>query len=141
MNKTMVALAALLATAVWTPAAQACDLEDIAAGECTRGLRMPSVRQLVPPAARPSAAAKETCDADDAAELKECLRKLRATNARQLVSPGVRSATKEAPGTTLAAPTDTPVALSQIPTRVDGASLCFRYFANIGQTIPVPCNE
>jgi hypothetical protein len=135
MNKTMVALAALLASAVWAPAAQACDLEDIAAGECTRGLRMPSVRQLVPPAARPSA------DADDAAELKECLRKLRATNARQLVSPGVRSATKEAPGTTLAAPTDTPVALSQIPTRVDGASLCFRYFANIGQTIPVPCNE
>ena len=61
MNKTLIALAALFATAM-APAAHACDREDIAEGECARGVRMPGLRQLLPPTVRPSAVAKEQCD-------------------------------------------------------------------------------
>jgi hypothetical protein len=148
MNKTIVALAALFASAICAPVAQACDPEEIAEGECARGARMPSLHQLLPPAVRPSAVAKEECDADDAAELKECLRGLKGPSARQLAPPAERSATevpaKEAPDKTAAAPPDTTVASSEKPTKPGGpeaASQCQKYSPNIGQMITVPCGE
>ena len=136
MNKTIVALATLFASAICAPAAQAydCDPEEIAEGECARGVRMPSLRQLLPPAIRQSAAANEQCDADDAAELKECLRMLKGQSARQPLPPAARSVTeaptREAPDKTAASPPDTTVASSEEPAKPDAASHC-----------QVPCSE
>jgi hypothetical protein len=150
MNKIIVALAALLASAICAPAAQAydCDPEEIAEGECGRAMRMPGLRQLVPPAVRQSAAAAEECDADDAAELRECLRGLKASSGRQFGPSAGRTATavpaQEAPNKTAAVPPDTAVASSETSAKLvgpDAASLCQRYFPNIGQSIPVPCGE
>jgi hypothetical protein len=150
MNKIIVALAALFASAIWVPAAQAhdCDPEEIAEGECGRGVRIPGLRHVLPPAVRPSAAAREACDADDAAELKECLRGMRASSGRQFVPPAVRSATevpaKEAPDKAATAAPDTTVAASDKSAKLvgpDGAAICQRYFPNIGKSMPVPCSD
>ena len=107
MNKTLIALAALFATAM-APAAHACDREDIAEGECARGVRMPGLRQLLPPTVRPSAVAKEQCDADDAAELTECLRGLKMPSAHRIAAPDAQPAAgvseKVAPDRTAGAP-------------------------------------
>jgi hypothetical protein len=146
MNKTIIALAALFASAICAPAAQAhCDAEEIAEGECARGIRMPGFGQLLPPAARSSAAAKDQCDADDAAELKECLQAMKAHSARQPSPQGARSVaetpTREAPDRTAAAPPDTTVASTEKSAKPDEAPLCQRYFPNIGQSMSVPCND
>jgi hypothetical protein len=146
MNKIIIALAALFASAICAPAAQAyCDADEIADGECGRGMKMPSLRKLLPPTAGPSVAAREECDADDAAELKECLRGLSGQSARPLAGPAARPAAdipaQVAPDKTAALPPDTTVASSETPAKPDGASLCQRHFPSIGQSIPVPCSE
>jgi hypothetical protein len=145
MNKTLIALAALFASAILAPAAQACDPEDIAEGECARGVRIPSLRQLLPPAVRPSAVAKEQCDADDAAELRECLRGLKIPSARRLVAPDAQPAAgvseKVAPDKTAGAPAPSTLASSEKPDVPEPASLCQKYFPNVGQLITVPCGE
>ena len=147
MIKIIIALAAFFASTVCTPAARAhdCDPEEIADGECGRGVRIPSLRRLLPPAVRPSVAAREECDADDADDLKECLRALKVPGARQLAAPAAPLATeapaKEAPDKTTALEPQTPVASIDKPAKLDGVQLCQRYFPAIGQSITVPCSE
>jgi hypothetical protein len=148
MNKTLIALAALFASVISAPAARACDPEDIAEGECARGVRIPSLRQLLPPTVRPSAVAKEQCDADDPAELRECLRGLKIPSARRLAAPDAQPAAgvseKVAPDKTAGAPAPSTLASSEKPAKPDvpeAASLCQKYFPNIGQLITVPCGE
>ena len=111
-------------------------------------MRMHGLRQLLPSVPRPSALAKEQCDADDAAELKECLKAMRAPNARPLVPPAARPAAEipvtEAPDKTAALPPEPAVATSDRPATLaapDEAALCQRYFPNIGQTMQVPCSK
>ena len=148
MNKTLIALAALFASAIARLRLDACDPEDIAEGECARGVRMPGLRQLLPPTVRPSAVAKEQCDADDAAELRECLRGLKMPSARRIAAPDAQPAAgvseKVAPDRTAGAPAPSTLASSEKPAKPDGpepASLCQKYFPNVGQLITVPCGE
>jgi hypothetical protein len=148
MNKTLIALAALFASLISAPAARACDPEDIAEGECARGVRIPSLRQLLPPAIRPSAVAKEQCDADDAAELRECLRGLKIPSARRIAAPDAQPpaevSEKVAPDRTAGAPAPSTLASSEKSVKPDvpeATSLCQKYFPNIGQLITVPCGE
>ena len=81
MNKIVIALAALFASAMFAPAAQAldCDADDASdIADCMRSvMKAPGMRQMLPRAARPPAVIKGDCDADDAEELKECLRGLK----------------------------------------------------------------
>jgi hypothetical protein len=150
MNRIVVALAALLASAIFVPAAQAdCsdpdDASDVAA--CIRSIvKVPPLRTTLPPAAMPSAAMKERCDADDAEELKECLRALKAPAARQIVPPAVRPKA-EVPGPpdrAEAEPAAATIASSEKPAprgESDATPLCQKYFPNVGKVVSVPCSE
>jgi hypothetical protein len=140
MNKIVIALAAFFASAAFVPAAQAmdCDPDDVAdVAACMRGMiKMPSLKQALPP--RSSSALKEECDADDPAELKACMRGLKGPG--PVAAPHTE---KKLPERT-AEPASTPAAIaaSPKPTTPAGAEeprLCQQYFANIGQTIAVPC--
>ena len=147
MIKIIIALVAFFGSTICTPAARAhdCDPEEIADGECGRGVRIPSLRQLIPPAARPSAAAKGECDPDDADELKACLRALKVPGARQLAAPAAphvtEAPTKEAPDKATALEPQTPVASIEKPASLDATQLCQRYFPAIAQSVTVPCSE
>jgi hypothetical protein len=111
-------------------------------------VRIPGLRQLLPPAVRPSALAKEQCDADDAAELRECLRGLKIPSARRIAVPDAQPpaevSEKVAPDRTAGAPAPSTLASSEKSVKPDvpeATSLCQKYFPNIGQLITVPCGE
>jgi hypothetical protein len=149
MNKIVIVLAALFASAIFAPATRAHDCSDpddaANVAKCVRGV-VPGMR---PPVARPPAVTKSQCDADDADELKECLRGLRLPGARQVIPQGTRPAAeipveKKLPTSVEAAPPapPAPVATSEKPAKVGGLeepALCQKYFPNIGQMIAVPC--
>jgi len=154
MNKTVVAVAALLASAIFAPAAHAadCDPDDDAAeiAECVRrAVKIPGLRQVLPPAARPSTAIKPECDADDEDDLKECLRGLKMPGAGRRVAPGGRPAAempveRKPPGKAEAAPAAASIAATDRPAAVkepDATRRCQKYFPNVGKTLSVPCNE
>ena len=93
MNKTLIALAALFASAICAPAARRLrPRKTLPRASARAGSGSPSLRQLLPPVVRPSAVAKEECDADDAAELRECLRGLKMPSARRLAPPDAQPA-------------------------------------------------
>jgi hypothetical protein len=152
MHRTVLALAALLASAAFVPAAQAHDCSDADdaadVADCMRSmLKAPTLRQVLPPVPRPSASIKSQCDADDAEELKECLRGLKAPGVGRLAPPDARPVAgvpveKRLPDRTEAAPAT--VASTERPARLvepDAAALCQKYFPNVGQMVPVPCSE
>jgi hypothetical protein len=153
MNKIVVALGALFASAVFAPAAQAfCDQDDASdVADCVRGAvkRVPGLPKVLPPTPRSPAVVKGDCDADDADELKECLRGLKIPSARQLIPQGTRPAAeipaeKKSPDRVEAvspAPS-APVATTEKPAKVGGleeSSLCQKYFPNIGKVLAVAC--
>ena len=73
MHKLTALLAALAATILLAPTAQAfdCDTEDVA--DCVRSItRALPGRQIIPPAPRPPAV-KGECDGDDDDDVKDCL--------------------------------------------------------------------
>lgn len=152
MNKLVVALAALFASAVLAPAAQAfdCDADDASdVAECVRSaMKVPGIRQLLPPSARPSAAIKEACDADDADDLRECLKGLKIPGASRLVPPNARPAAeipveKKSADRAEAAPAAASIA-SDRPAKRGGSDegpLCQKYFPNVGKLVSVPCRE
>lgn len=153
MNKIVIALAALFASAVFTPAAQAfdCDADDAAdVADCARSvMKMPGIRQILPPAARPSAVIKEECDADDADDLKECLKGLKMPGASRLPPPDARPAAEvpvegRLPDKAEAAPAAGTIASSEKPANPAGSDetrLCQKYFPNVGKMVSVPCRE
>jgi hypothetical protein len=153
MNKIVIAFAALLASAVFVPAAHAdCsdpdDASDVA--DCVRSIvKVPALRPTLPPAAMPSAAMKERCDADDADDLKECMQGLKVPGVSRLAPPDARPAAeipleRQLPDKAEAAPTAATVASSEKPAKLaepDEAALCQRYFAGVGQMVLVPCRD
>src|SRR5712671_7871406 len=133
MNKIVIALAALFASAIFAPAGRAHDCSDpddaADVADCVRGAvkKVPGIPQVLPPVARPPAALKAQCDADDADELKECLRGLKLPGARQVMPQGTRPAAdipveKKLPTSVEAAPPalPAPVAASEKPAKVGG---------------------
>lgn len=156
MHRTVLALAALLASAAFVPAAQAHDCSDADdaadVADCMRSmLKAPTLRQVLPPVPRTPAALpsamKPGCDADDADELKECLRALKTPGVGRLVPPDARPVAaipveKRLPDRIEAAPAT--VASTERPARLvepDATALCQKYFPNVGQMVLVPCSE
>jgi hypothetical protein len=142
MNRIVIVLAALVASAAFVPAAQAmdCDPDDVAdVAACMRGMmKMPSVKQALPPAPRLPSALKEECDADSPAELKACMRGMKGPG--PVAAPPAEKKLPEKSATPSSTPA--PVASSKNPATPAGAEeprLCQQYFASIGQTIAVPC--
>jgi hypothetical protein len=156
MNKIVSAVAALFASAVLAPAAQAYDCSDpddaAEVAACVRGAvkKVPGIPQVLPPVARPSVVIKPECDADDADDVKECLRGLKLPSAGRVIPQGTRPAAeipveKKLPAkveTAPPAPPPAPVAAPEKPAKVGGleeSGLCQKYFPNIGKLISVPC--
>ena len=147
MNKIVIALAALFASAMFAPAAQAldCDADDASdIADCMRSImKAPAIRQVLPPTARPPAAIKGDCDADDADDLKECLRGLKMPGVGQLMPKGARP-TAESPSEAMLPEKAelAPAAASPAKLRgLDDGTLCQKYFPNVGKLVSVPCPE
>lgn len=154
-----VAVAALVACAFSVTAAHAydCDPEDAADLEkCVRGVKVPSIRQFVPPSVRRAAEAAEACDPEDVADVAKCLREARLPGVRRSMpdaedEPGEPEAKKAAgkPETPRQAPlakaeiAPTPtIASSEPQAKVDdGRNVphCQKYIPSIGKSVSVPC--
>ena len=153
MNKIVTALAAMLACAIFVPAAHAfdCDADDAAdVAECARSvMKAPGIRRLLPTPAGPSASLKQQCDADDAEEMKECMRELQASRANRLPPMGARPfaqapAERKVPEKVEATPTTAMIVSSEKTARFaapDDGPLCQKYFPNVGKLVSVPCSQ
>jgi hypothetical protein len=153
MRKLVVALAALLASAIFVPAAHAdCsdpdDASDVA--DCVRSIvKVPALRPTLPRAAMPSAAMKQRCDADDADDLKECMQGLKLPSAGRIVPPDARPTAEFPVGKLLpekaeATPTAASIASTETPGKLrepNEGPLCQKYFPNVGKLISVPCRD
>jgi hypothetical protein len=148
MTRLLLALAALVASALLAPAAQAfdCDIEDAAdLRECLRGAKVPAIRQLVPPSIRAPAVRSEACDPDEVEDVAKCLRGLRLPGLRHAVPSEVRPAVE--PKESRPVPESKPEVARAAPAatdstaRQDDGPKCRKYFPNVGQMVLVPCGE
>ena len=153
-----VAVAALVACAFSATAAHAydCDPEDAADLEkCVRGVKVPSIRQFVPPSVRRPAEAAEACDLEDVADVAKCLREARLPGIRRSMpdaeddpaEPKAKKAAKpetprSAPLAKAEAAPQATIASSEKPATVGGrneAPVCQKYLPSIGRLVSVPC--
>ena len=153
MNRIIIALAALFASAIFVPAAHAeCsdpdDASDVA--DCVRSIvKVPGMRRVLPPVARPPAVIRGECDADDADDLKECLKGLKVPGVGRLPPSAGRPAAempaeRKLPDKADAAPAAGTIASTEKPEKSgepDKGPLCQKYFPNVGRLVLVPCSE
>jgi hypothetical protein len=144
MNKIIVVLAALVAAAFLTPAAQAfdCDADDAAeVADCVRSvLKVPGLPRVLPPVVRPPAVLRDGCDLEDADDVAECMRKMRVPGVGRLLPKAASPAdeivpTEVLPGKIELAPAAGPAKLGG----PDGGILCQKYFPSLGRMVLVPC--
>jgi hypothetical protein len=152
MKKLLLALAALLASVAFVPAAHAddCDPDDGAA-EFARCLAKRSLNRLrqAPTPRLPSRLSK-LCDADD--DEDDCPRSARIPAVRQPLPPTPRSraempttrhkqsAAPEPKSRAAATPPDATVGPATAAAASE-APVCTRYLPNLGKTIVIPCSE
>ncbi len=151
MTRYAFALAALLASQTFAPAARAddCDPDDGAAefARCLAQRNLNRLRQTLPAPPRLPSRLGKLCDADD--DEDDCPRGGRIPAVRQPLPPmppsrQKQSATPEPTSTPKARAASAPPDATPGPATAAAASeppVCTRYLPNLGKTIVIPCTE
>lgn len=160
MKKLLLALAALISSVAFVPAAYAddCDPDDGAAefAKCMAERKLGALRKIMPtPGRTPSAIARD-CDPDDD-DFKACMRSMKVPGVRQGVPAGraipserpkadaqpSRDDSKVATGAKRAAPAPAPAApevgSAKAGTEVSDAPACTKFLPNLGKSVVIPC--
>jgi hypothetical protein len=164
MKKSLLALAALVSSMAFVPAAHAddCDPDDGAAefARCLAERKLRSLRTIVPPVARaPAAAVRGDCDPDDD-DFKACMRAMRVPGMRQGIPSGQavpsearpkakmrpsrddsRVAADAKPETPARAPAAPEAASAKAGADVSDGPACTKFLPNLGKSVVIPCVE